>query len=133
LYYIHCYIVKYFLKLLYFLKENAKVAPAGHGTEILLHLPECRFGTAFYIRVKSLNRTRIIFSPPSWRLFVHALRSQNNECSVHLSLHHRKKAGAPAGSLVNQNFSVGRLAGEQNVRYSVRELCDRTDRSHEGC
>ena len=46
MYYIHYCIVKYFLKFLYFLKENAKVAPARHGAKILLHLPKCRFGTA---------------------------------------------------------------------------------------
>jgi len=82
--------VKIFLKLLYFLKENAKVAPAGHSTKGLLILPECRFGTQFYLPVKLLNRTRIIFirRPGGCSL------SQNNECSVHLRLHHRENGGS---------------------------------------
>lgn len=47
---------------------------------------------------KTAKQNTHYFHPPSWRLFVHALRSQNNECSVHLRSLPRKKAGAPAGS-----------------------------------
>ena len=73
---------------------------------------------------KKLKQNTHYFHLPSWRLFVHASRSQNNECSVHLRLHHRENGGS---------FHLGRLAGEQNARYSVRKLGDRTNSSHDGC
>ena len=89
--------VKIFPKLLYFLKENAKVAPAGHSIKDLLILPECRFGTAFYIRVKSLNRTRIIFIRHpcgcSFTPCVHKIMSVLFTFAYIIV----KKAGAPAG------------------------------------
>ena len=117
---------------------------------MIAYLSRISLRHSFLHPCKKLKQNTHYFHPPSWRLFVHALRSQNNEpsqhscsetrskCSsgaffrlsavapyVHLRLHHRENGGS-FHLFKNQIHFFLRLAGEQNARYMAKRTAATT-------